>query len=256
MNTKRRMKLSSQGTIFLAVFLLLFGMVLMVQASPPEVGLVTKLSGEVTYWNDDDQKEPARVKAFMKIRQGDQIKLSANSVVQLLYCSNGRQETWEGPATFSVGSLESQALDERKPLPQPEVKMLPSRVTQRIVDAPIPLPRSRICVAGSIPFLGLPKKEPPAAPAITPVLTEEAKIKIKAAKEHYKSLRKQINIDDVTAELYLLSVLANYEQYQDMEQVIDTMLEKRPGDNTLKELRAWARSQSLKRGQSTPSLMK
>jgi len=39
------------------------------QTSAPDVGLITKLTGEATYWNKQEKK-PSPVQAFMKVRQG------------------------------------------------------------------------------------------------------------------------------------------------------------------------------------------
>ena len=45
------------------------------QSPAPDVGLITQLSGPVTYWNKEEQKEPLPAQAFMKVRQGDHLKL-------------------------------------------------------------------------------------------------------------------------------------------------------------------------------------
>lgn len=62
-------------------------------ATSPDVGLVTKLSGEATYWNKDEQRRPTQARAFMKLRQGDHFKLAGPGSLQLLYFTSGRQET-------------------------------------------------------------------------------------------------------------------------------------------------------------------
>ena len=41
------------------------------QILPPDVGIITQLSGGVTYRNEEYQKTPEKAQAFMKILQGD-----------------------------------------------------------------------------------------------------------------------------------------------------------------------------------------
>jgi len=44
--------------------------------------------------------------------------------------------------------------------------------------------------------------------------------------------------------LYFFSVLAEHKQFPEMAKMVDTMLQKRPGDVALKDLKAWVRSQT------------
>jgi hypothetical protein len=74
-------------------------------------------------------------------------------------------------------------------------------------------------------------------------LSEEEKAEIKMAKEIYQSLRKQTKAEDITPELNLLGVLADYEQYEEMERVIKDALEIQPDNRVLKELKDWVRTQ-------------
>jgi len=72
-----------------------------------DVGIVTQLSGEATYWNEGYQKTPEKAQVFMKIRLGDYFKIAAGGAIQLVYFESGRQETWKGPASFMVGEVQS-----------------------------------------------------------------------------------------------------------------------------------------------------
>jgi hypothetical protein len=212
-------------------------------ASFPDVGLVTSLTGEVSFWNATDQKEPAQAQAFMKVHLGDHFKLSSGSQVQLLYCVSGRQETWTGPAIFSAGEQKGQTVD-NKTTAQPEIKIVPSKVSKRIMEAPIPFPRCTIRYSGVIQTM-TPKCTPVVPPA---TLSPEARLQIMRAQEVYRDLQKTAESGDLTPELYLLSVYAEYGQYAKMERVIDAMREKQPGNDTLKNLGAWVRAHSAKTG--------
>ena len=137
----------------LAVCLVLLAAAVQAQSSSPDVGLVTGLSGEATYWNAGDQTKPNRVRVFMKVRRGDRIKLPAGAQLQILYLTPGRQETWKGPVTLTAGEGESQVAPGLKAAP-PEVKLLPTRVTRKIGGSEMPLPRSSLRHSGVIPTMG------------------------------------------------------------------------------------------------------
>ena len=236
-----RMSRLSKAGLYLTGLAMVF-LTTTAHASSPDVGLVTSLTGEVSFWNTTDQKEPAQAQAFMKVRQGDHFKLSPGSQVQLLYCVSGRQETWTGPATFSAGDQKGQAVDDKKPQAPPVVKIVPSRVSKRIMEAPIPFPRDTIRYSGVIQTM-TPKYIPAVPPA---TLSPEARLQISKAEAVYRDLQKEAEPGDLTPELYLLSVYADYGQYAKMEKVIDAMREKQPGNATLKELKAWVQNLSLK----------
>jgi hypothetical protein len=237
------MKLSrSTILLWLALAFLLAqvtGAMAKVQAQPPDVGLVTMLSGNVTYWNNVYQETPAAVQAFMKIRQGDRFKLRAGAVIQLVYFLGGRQETWNGPVTLAVGDSESHPDGQKQPQPQPRVVVLPAGTTQGVRRIPVLLRRAGLSRPGAATIRG----DVEALSASTP-LTPEEKAEIAGAKETYHSIRKQTDPGDITPELYLLGVLTDYEQYSEMEGVIREALKRQPDNEILKGLMKWVLAQS------------
>ena len=91
--------------------------------------------------------------------------------------------------------------------------------------------------------------EPKCTPAVPPAtLSPEARLQIVKAEAVYRDLQKEAEAGDLTPELYLLSVYAEYGQYARMEKVIDAMREKQPSNATLKNLEAWVRAHSAKTG--------
>jgi len=234
------------GFFCLAVFIAFLTATVAAQTSLPDVGLITKLTGEATYWNRAENKKPAKVQAFMKVRQGDHLKLPAAASLTLLYFASGRQETWKGPVTLMAGDTKSAAIGDQKNPPQPEVKTLPAKATKQMAGAPLPLSPSCMSKSGVIQTMApyCPDVEKAGPPAL---LSSEAQRKIKEAGKVYRDLKKAAAADDVTPELYFLGVLAEYKQYPEMAKVVDTMLQKRPGDAALKDLQAWVRSQAAAR---------
>jgi hypothetical protein len=242
MKAKHRMKNTS--FFCLALFTFFLTATVAAQTSLPDVGLITNLSGEATYWNKADTPKPTKVRAFMKVRQGDHLKLPAAASLTLLYFASGRQETWRGPATLMAGDQESKFLGGKQPAPQPEVKILPAKASKQMAGAPLPLYPASLSKSGVIQTRG-PNYEQAAKTAAP--LSGEAQRKIKEAEKVYRDLKKSAVADDVTPELYFFSVLAGYKQFSGMAKMVDAMLEKRPGDAALKDLKAWVRSQAATR---------
>lgn len=236
---------SCLGAVGLAVGLALLATAAPAQSSNPDAALVTALSGEATYWSCGEQTKPKPLRVFMKIHRGDGIKLASGAQLQILYLAPGRQETWKGPVTLTAGDGESQVAPGLKAAP-PEVKLLPTRVTRKIGGSELPLPPSSLRASGVIPTMGAQSDDSPKTPGPG---GEAAREDVREAQQTYATLRRQTPAGDLTPELYYLSVLAENGKYPEMEKFMDTLQEKEPGNAALKELRAWARTQSLKKPQ-------
>ena len=234
------------------------------QSPPPDVGLVTKLTGKATYRNQEEKK-PGQVQAFMKVRQGDHFHLSKASSLTLLYFASGRQETWKGPIALVAGAAASTVKNGKKAATL-AVKMMPPSAIKMIAAAPFPLPRSGAGPAGATQMHrtagragGTPmlEKSPnsrsgaiqtmaPVCRVPTKVLNpEETRQALKKAKTIYQDLKKEAEPGDFTPELYFLGVLAEYRQYGKMNKILDQMLQQKPGDPALKKLKNWTRTQAL-----------
>jgi hypothetical protein len=234
--------LSFMGLIcFVTIAILLMKIPTGAKTLPPDVGLVTQLSGDATYWNEAYQKTPEKVQTFMRIRHGDHFKVVAGTVVQLVYFQNGRQETWKGPAAMMVGETQSRPEGEKGLQAQPEVIILPAGTSQGIRRIPALLRRAGLGRSGGIQVRGTGEG---AQKAIVPTKEEQAEIAL--AKENYQRLRKQTKPDDITPELSLLGILADYEQFEEMEKVIQEALKIQPNNEILKELGEWVRVQKSK----------
>lgn len=213
------------------------------QTLPPDVGLVTRLSGEVTYANDTDQKQPTKALAFMKVRRGDRFQVPGGGFLTLVYHANGRQEAWSGPAALQAETAESRGEGPA----QPKISTLPVKVTEKMKGSPLPLPRSDLDRMGGIRTMGgTPLRgggtDEGAKPA--PALDPEAKKELAQAAKTYQQLRKKAPPDDLTPELYYLAALAEYQQYAQMGQVLADMEKRQPGSPVVKDLKSWLASQA------------
>jgi hypothetical protein len=208
------------------------------QILPPDVGIITQLSGDVTYRNEDYQKTPAKAQVFLKILQGDHFKVGAKAMVQLVYFRSGQKEMWKGPAAFVVGETQSLAKSEKGMQAQPEVKILPSGALEGMRRVPALLRRAGLSRSGTLQVRG-----PGESFQKPKELSEEKQKEIAMAKENYRNLRNQTKADDITPELFLLGILANYDQFEEMEKVAKDALKKQPDNEVLKKLEEWVKAQ-------------
>lgn len=186
-----------------------------------DVGLVNLVAGDVSYTPRTGQ--PGKVKAFMKVREGDRIDVPAGAQVRVVYFDGSRQERWGGPASFSAAKTQGTPISGRPA----EVAALPASVPQRIAKVPELMENARL---GGIQVRN-------AQP--TRRVQEEA---VQEARATYERLRKELPADDITAELYLYSALNDYQLYEDMVPVVAEMLRKQPASEDVKSLETWLRS--------------
>lgn len=208
------------------------------QALPPDVGIITRLSGDVIYRNERYQRTPEKAQSFMRIRQGDRFKIPAEATVQMIYFQSGRKETWKGPAVFVVDDVQSRAEGEKGAQTQPEVTIMPTDTSQTMRGIPILLRRAGLSRSGAMQVRGMNE-----APQGSLKLSEEEEVGIRMAKENYRSMRSLTEADDITPEMYLLGVLADYDKFEEMEQVLKEARKIQPRNPVLKRLEEWVKTQ-------------
>lgn len=213
------------------------------QTLPPDVGLAARLAGDVTYRNESDERVPEKAQAFMRIRKGDHFKIPAEAMVQLIYFQSGRKETWKGPVVLVVGDVESRAKGEKGAQTQPEVTILPTAASQTMRSIPNLLRRAGLSRSGTMQVRGMKEDS---QESIT--RHKEERVGIVTAKENYRSMRSQTEADDITPEMYLLGVLADYDKFEEMEQVIKEAQKIQSGNPVLKKLEEWVKTQKTKPG--------
>jgi hypothetical protein len=191
----------------------------------PEAGLVNQVAGEVTYASSGGQ--PRRAQAFMKVRQGDRFSVPAGALARLVYFEGGRQETWKGPAAFTVGTGASKAATGA-----PEVAMLPGVVPVKMAKLPEMVQAARL---GGITVRGAPPRPQP---------TAEEQAELVAARDTYRTLRGSASDDDVTPELFLLTVLQEHGRYAEMPALLDAMAKRQPLSPEMQEFAAWVKTRN------------
>jgi hypothetical protein len=240
MKTRSRFNVSVTRLICLMSALVLLPQAAAGAQSPPvDVGLVTKLAGEATYWNEASQKTPKPAQVFMKIRKGDHLKMASGTVLDVVYFQGGRKETWQGPAVIIAEEAGSRVEGVAKA--QAVVAMLPSEASQGLRRIPALLDQARLGRSGGIQVRG-----PAEGPRKTMAPGKKGQTEIARAREVYQHWREQASPDDVTPELNLLGTLAEYQQYGEMEQVLQNALGRQPDNEALKELEQWVQGKLSK----------
>lgn len=211
----------------------LFFIVLSVMAyAASEVGMITQVSGKVTYQSASDNK-PADVRNFMKVYEGDIFSLEADSFVQVVYLRSGRKETWKGPGNFKAGDQQGKS---QIPSDQPKVSTMDTEKARQIVLLSDNLDPSRLQRTGSAALRGEKEKKLSQASRL---LTEPEKKIITTAQKNYQDLLKDADAKDITPELYLFSALADYDQFAEMKPLIAEMRKKQPDNKDIDRLEEW-----------------
>lgn len=178
-----------------------------------DVGLVNQVTGDASYASGSSR---AKASAYMKVREGDRFVLAPGAELRLVYFDGGRQESFSGPARFTAGkrasSMQSGA--------QPRVSTLPTGVSQRIAQTPELLAIAKLGRAGGVSVRSGARIKP---------LTPEQQAEIAQARADYERLRQASPYDDIMPEFFLLSVLDEHRQYQEMKPVVAEMQRRLPG---------------------------
>jgi hypothetical protein len=178
--------------------------------------MVNQLAGKVTYGSG------LAAQAFMRVRQGDRFALPAGATLRIVYFRNGRQETWQGPATLRAGAEASDA-QSGKPA---AVAVLPMSAPQRIARLPDLVQGARL---GGIVIRGGRGGRP----------TGPVPAEVEQARSLYKTWRGQASVDDVMPELYVLSVLQEHGYVDEMLPLAQEMLRRQPDTPEVRELAQW-----------------
>jgi hypothetical protein len=213
---------------------------------PAGIVIVVAVSGSVTYQNELTQQVPAQVHAFMKLCQDDVVKLPVQSQITLTYLKGGRQETWQGQIVLKIGAKESAIQSSLASSPQPQVKDLPEEISRVIRETVLPFPKmkiERVAGANVRQLVIQPQPEPTTPPTLIESEQERLAI-IKTAKDTYAKLKAQRGKDDLTPELYLLSVFADYEQYGEMKTMVEELLQTYPDNPMLQRWKSWVQQKS------------
>ena len=193
--------------------------------SAADAGMINQLSGDVTYQSGG--VATARASAYMKLRDGDVVRVASGASVRVVYFANGRQEAWKGPSSFTVGSAESRAAQGNTA--PPEVSQLPGGVPAKLAQTPEMMAIAKLGRAGSVTVRGVAQRPLNAAQAA----------EVQEARRIYERMKGATAADDIMPEIYLYTVVQQYSMYDEMKQLVKTMQAKQPGNDSVRDLDAW-----------------
>lgn len=191
------------------------------QAQSPDVGLVNQVAGAATYSNAGSASKAVQV--YMRVRQGDRIVLPQGALLQISYFTAGVKETWKGAATFVVTSAGGEVLKGAKP----DIAKLPGSVADKLARVPGLIAGTR---AGGVTVRGVSERPSP----------EKKRQEVAKAMADYETMRAGTERSDITPELFLFSVLQEYEMYDDLKVVAQDLLRRAPDNRDIVELANWA----------------
>jgi len=182
----------------------------------PEVGLVTQLSGDVTYSNGNSPA--AKAQGYMKVRQGDRFDLKPGAELRLGYFGASKRELWRGPAVFVATPDGGEQIGGAPP----QVDTIPKGVTAKISGT---VDMVRLSRAGGVTVRSL-------ASATKPPSDSE----LSEAMATYESMRATSAFDDVTPELFLVSFLQNARLLDDLKAIEKEIMKRQPANGELQGL--------------------
>jgi len=203
-----------------------------------DAGIVTQAKGEMSGVSANGNA--FAVEAFMKVRDGDRLSVPGGGAVQIVFFANGRKETWKGPAEVLIGTGGGRS--GKGGLGNPEVAKLPFEVAGEMVRVGVLVEASRRQRIGGVVVRG-EASENDADPMPPIPLSPEEEQTIAKARTAYEALRSSAADSDITPELYLFSVLADYDQFREMKTLIEKMQRKQPENEEIALLSAWLKNQ-------------
>lgn len=187
------------------------------QQQTPDVGLVSEIVGDIGYSNGGSPAK--KLQPYMRVRQGDRIVLAPGAVLQVSYFTAGVRETWKGAATFVATNAGGELLKGNKP----EVVQLPGSVANKLARVPGMIAGSR---AGGITVRAFSERPDPA----------KKEKEVAEAMANYEAMRAGAARDDIIPELYLFSVLQEYEMYDDLKVIAQELVRRQPQNQELSDL--------------------
>jgi hypothetical protein len=176
-----------------------------------DVALVTGIQGKVARMSITG---PQPLEAFVKLKQGDVLRLEKASSVKLVYFEGGRQETWSGEGRLEIAETESKGSG----LPAPETKVLPAVLVKQIAKTPSLDSQGR---AGVMRLRALATPAP------------DALAKLEA---EYDRMRLELGRNDLNADVFLLAGLLEMRALDRVEVILEGLLGRYPNDPNAKML--------------------
>lgn len=180
--------------------------------SAAEIALVTSLNGTVVF--SGGTAVGTTLRAFVKLRDGDQLTLQDQTRLQIVFFGSGRHETWQGAGLLNVGTLESTSVNGKL---NAEVKTLPAILVKQLSKTPAAEEVGRTAMVRLRMFP-----------------TDGA---IDAIEKTYADFRHQARAGDHSPELYLLASYFELREYGKVVDKLNALEAQNPQDTEIAKLK-------------------
>jgi hypothetical protein len=162
-------------------------------AASAQVAMLTQVSGGVRVAGSGGARDAV---AFLKVNQGDTLTLTGNARVQMVYLGSGRQEVWTGAGTVQVGTVESRSSSGLTP----QASQVPALVLRQLEKTPASGEHGKtgMVMLRSLDDLGA----------------------VDELEKDYADYRSKAAPGDTTPEVFLLSGLLDYQDYEKARSVL------------------------------------
>lgn len=168
------------------------------RAASAQEAMLTQVSGDVKVTGAEGARAAV---AFLKVNPGDKLTLSGNARVQMVYLASGRQEIWKGAGTVDMGAQEG-----RSATLKAESSQLPPIILKQLARTPA------VGQHGKTGMVMLRSLDDLAA--------------ADHLDEDYGKFRAAAAPGDPTPEVFLLSSLIDFEQYDRARKVLSDLQAK------------------------------
>jgi hypothetical protein len=176
-----------QFVIGAAVFTLLTGV------ASAQVAMLTQVAGDVKVAAKG--AAPRAAVPFLKLNEGETLTLAGGARVQMVYLASGRQEIWKGAGPVAIGGKESTSASLK-----PETSQVPAVILKQLAKTPV------VGQTGKTGMVMLRSMD-----------DLEALDQLEA---DYKEFRKTAAADDTTPEVFFLTGLLEYKDFERAEKVL------------------------------------
>lgn len=186
-----------------------------------DVGLITEISGKVSYSSGDAKADMSEAMVFMKVRKNDRLKVAGNSSLTLLFQTNGLREVWKGPLEIRVGEESSTVTEGQASASATKTENLPVMVSDKVFMA------SELDKSGRMGKSGI---------RVVRSGTDTPESRLKDGLERYQKMKAVYGEKDIIPDLYLLTLYNELGKPDEMERHLSEMKRKWPGNPELKRL--------------------
>jgi hypothetical protein len=168
---------------------------LVASAASAQVVMLTQVTGDVRVSGSSGARPAV---PFLKVNEGDTLTLEANSRVQLVYLTGGRQEIWTGAGPVQVGARQSASRTLT-----PQASQLPALVLRQLEKTP---------AVGQHGKTGM-----------VTLRSVEALEALDTLEKDYADYRANAAADDVTPEVFYLTGLIDLQDYDRAAKVLQDL---------------------------------